>query len=208
MRVENVTLKKNNAELEEKNRGLKREIETMTIIIEEFTKESDGYKKMNEKLNERLKGQESQEDTNSEESNSDEDKLNPPIHRRIQPKRKAKNIVESEDESDSKDAKAEMKALMKTIPPNLELRVDEVFSSSINRKILNNLIPELLKSMKPHFNPTRKQLHEWLGALHRHQRGRYRKRETGKLDADNRRLHGNSRLNEVRFIFIILFYSY
>jgi hypothetical protein len=202
--VENENLKKENAELKEDNQALKEEnqeleeqMETMAFINEEFAKESRGYKKMSERL---MKKQESQKGS---EFNSDEERPNPPKPRRIQPSRKAKKKEDSEDESDSKDARAEMKALMKTIPPNLELRVDEVYSSATNRKILNNLVPELLKSMGPRFRPTRKQLHEWLGVLHRHQRGRYRKREMGKLDADNRRLHGNSRLNEVRLGFHI-----
>ena len=197
MRVEIEELRNRNAELEEENRKLEGEIETMTYINNEFAKESDEYKRLNERLTKRL--------DEAEELGSDEDRLNPPKRRRVQPDRRAKDKMASDDESDSKDARAKMKILMKTIPANLELRVDEVFSSSTNKRILNSLVPELIKSMSPRFHPTRKQLHEWLGALHRHQRGRYRKRETGKLDADNRRLHANSRLSEVRFFFKFLY---
>ena len=120
----------------------------------------------------------------------------------VQPVRetKGKGKAVAEYESDSKEARAEMKVLMKTIPQKFRLRVDEVFSSSENKKILNRLVPKLLNSMALRFYPSRKQLHEWLGALHRHQRGRYRKTQTGKLDADNRRLHANSWLSEVRII--------
>jgi DNA repair exonuclease SbcCD ATPase subunit len=193
LRAEIEELRNRNAELEEENRKLEGEIETMTYINNEFAKESEEYKRLNERLTKRL--------DEAEELGSDEDRPNPPKRRRVQPDRRAKDKMASDDESDSKDARAEMKILMKTIPANLELRVDEVFSSSTNKRILNSLVPELIKSMSPRFHPTRKQLHEWLGALHRHQRGRYRKRETGKLDADNRRLHANSRLSEVRFFF-------
>jgi hypothetical protein len=131
---------------------------------------------------------------------SAEDQLSP--RKRIQSVRetKGKGKAVAEYESDSKEARAEMKVLMKTIPQEFRLLIDEVFSSSENKKILNRLVPELLKSMAPRFYPSRKQLYEWLGALHRHQRGRYRKTQTGKLDADNRRLHANSRLSEVRII--------
>jgi hypothetical protein len=137
---------------------------------------------------------------NSEGYESAEDQLSP--RKRVQPVRetKGKGKAVAEYESDSKEARAEMKVLMKSIPQEFRLRVDEVYMSSENKKILNRLIPELLNSMAPRFNPSKKQLYDWLGALHRHQRGRYRKTQTGKLDADNRRLHANSRLNEVRII--------
>jgi hypothetical protein len=189
-------------ELKKKNKKLEEEVETMVYINEEFANESDKYKKLNERLTKKL------EDKSEEFDNSDEDEPSPPKRRRVQPSRTAKGKAASDSESDSKDARAEMKVLMKTIPPNLELRVDEVFSSSENKKILNKLVPELLKMMAPRFQPTRKQIHEWLGSLHRHQRGRYRKKETGKIEADNRRLHANSRLNEVRLfkLLYLLFY--
>ena len=136
----------------------------------------------------------------SEGYESAEDQLSP--RKRIQSVRetKGKGKAVAEYESDSKEARAEMRVLMKTIPQEFRLLVDEVFTSSENKKILNRLVPELLNSMAPRFYPSRKQLHEWLGTLHRHQRGRYRKTQTGKLDADNRRLHANSRLSEVRII--------
>lgn len=94
-----------------------------------------------------------------------------------------------------------MKALIKTINKRYTLRLDEVFTSKANTKILERLIPELLRLMEPRYTPTRKQLRDWLGALHRHQRGRYIQRKSGKLPADNRRIHENSRLNEVFFIY-------
>jgi hypothetical protein len=94
-----------------------------------------------------------------------------------------------------------MKALLKTLPEDLELKVDEVFTSKENKKITKKLVPELLDLLKPRYNPTQTEIHKWLAALHRHQRGRYLKKKTGKLDADNRRIHANSRLNEVCFGF-------
>jgi len=99
-----------------------------------------------------------------------------------------------------------MKVILKTIPEKYHLKIDEVFSSLKNKKILTKLVPELLNSMAPRYNPSRKQIHEWLGSLHRHQRGRYRMEQAGKIDADNRRLHANSRLSEViiiKFLYIL-----
>jgi CRISPR/Cas system-associated protein Cas10 (large subunit of type III CRISPR-Cas system) len=97
---------------------------------------------------------------------------------------------------------------MKTMPQKYQLKVDEIYTSSENKKILSRLIPELLDSLAPRFNPSRKQLNEWLGALHRHQRGRYRKTQTGKLDTDNRRLYANSRLSEVRTIRLLYIHCF
>ena len=53
-----------------------------------------------------------------------------------------------------------MKTLMKSISLNYELKVDEIFSSTKNKKIMNKLVPELLKLMVSRFNSIRKQLHE------------------------------------------------
>ena len=98
-----------------------------------------------------------------------------------------------------------MKVLLKTMPESSKLRVNEIFTSKANKKITKNLISELLKLMAPQFSPTQKQLWNWLGALHRHQRGRFLQKESGKLDADNRRIHINSRINEVFFFFFFFF---
>ena len=92
-----------------------------------------------------------------------------------------------------------MKVLLKTMPKDSKLRVDEIFTSKANRKIAKNLIPELLKLMEPRFSPTRKQLWSWLGALHRHQRGRFLQKKSERLDANNRRIH--SKVNEICFFF-------
>src|SRR5271170_8265771 len=99
-----------------------------------------------------------------------------------------------------------MKVLLKIMPEDSKLRVDEIFTSKANRKIAKNLIPELLKLMEPRFSPTRKQLWSWLGALHRHQRGRFLQKKSGRLDADNQRIHNNSRVNKVCFFFLFFFF--
>src|SRR5277367_795929 len=98
-----------------------------------------------------------------------------------------------------------MKVLLKTMPEDSKLRVDEIFTSKANRKIAKNLIPKLLKLMEPRFSPTWKQLWSWLGALHRHQRGRFLQKKSERLDTNNRRIHNNSRVNEVCFFFIFFF---
>jgi hypothetical protein len=139
--------------------------------------------------------------SDSENSESAEEQV-----RRIQTVRtKGKGKAVAENEPNPNEARAEMKVLMKTIPPNFQLKVEEVFSSPKNKEILGRLVPELLNSMTPRYKPSRKQMYEWLGALHCHQRGRYRKLQTGKLDADNQRLHANSRLSEVRTIELLYY---
>jgi len=90
-----------------------------------------------------------------------------------------------------------MKVLLKTIPKKYALKVDEVFMSKNNQAILRKLVPELLRLLAPVYTPTRKEVWDWLGALHRHQRGQYKKAEAGTLDEDNRRIHANNRMNEV-----------
>ena len=86
---------------------------------------------------------------------------------------------------------------MKSVPEELELKANKVFTSKENLKILEKLILELLRLMVPKYKPSQKQLQSWLMALHRHQRGRFLKKQSGKLEDDNRRIHANSRLSEV-----------
>ena len=68
LHAENIELRNRNAELEERNRMLEKEVETMNFINEEFAKESEDYRKMNERLMKKIGPQ----DTNSEGSNSGE----------------------------------------------------------------------------------------------------------------------------------------
>lgn len=90
-----------------------------------------------------------------------------------------------------------MKSILKTLRPELNLKANETFTSEANTEIRRKLVPELLKAMRPRYNPSYEQLKSWLQALHKHRRSRYMYRQKGKLDADNRRLHNNNRLNEV-----------
>jgi len=112
LRAEIEELRNRCAELEQRNQELEGDITIMNFINEGFARESEDYKKMNDKLTEKIGPHE----TSSDGSNSDEHKPNPPKRRRIQPSRKAKEKAVS-DESDSGEARAEMKALMKTISP-------------------------------------------------------------------------------------------
>ena len=54
-----------------------------------------------------------------------------------------------------------------------EFKIDETFTSETNDKICQKLIPQLLATMKPRYQPTYEQLNNWLKALHKHQRGCY-----------------------------------
>lgn len=93
-----------------------------------------------------------------------------------------------------------MKNLLKGQIPN-EYRLDysKTFSEQKNT-IFGKLIPELQRMMMGNFNPSVTQLSNWLRSVHKHRRNRLRKSELGKLDKDDRRLHRNSRLAEVRVI--------
>ena len=179
---------------------LEKEVETMNFINEEFAKESEDYRKMNERLTKKIGPQ----DTNSKGSNSGEGSK----RQRIQPSRKAKRKSVSGDEPELQEARAEMRVLMKTVPAKFQLKRNETFTSFTNKKILSNLVPELLRLMVPYFYPIWKQLHEWLSALHKYQRGRYQKMEMGKLEEDNHYLYSNSWVNEVRLFMLLylLFY--
>ena len=55
-----------------------------------------------------------------------------------------------------------MKSILKTLPPELNLKHDETFTSESNTEILRKIIPELLKAMKPRYNLSYKQLKDWL----------------------------------------------
>ena len=95
-----------------------------------------------------------------------------------------------------------MKAILKTLPQEFEFKIDETFTSETNNKIRRKLIPELLKAMVPRYRPTYDQLNYWLKFLHKHRRSRYNYLQKGNIDRDNRRLHGNNRLNEVSKLLI------
>jgi hypothetical protein len=84
------------------------------------------------------------------------------------------------------------------MPSELELKYDEKFSSEENSNIIRQLVPRLIEAMKPRYTPTYKQIKTWLSALHKHRRVRWLYKERGTLDRDNRRLHKNNRLAEVR----------
>lgn len=90
-----------------------------------------------------------------------------------------------------------MKSILKTLPPELNLKVEETFASEVNTEIRRRLVPELLKTMKPRYNPSYDQLKSWLQALHKHRRSRYMYKQKGKIDKDDRRLHCNGRHGEV-----------
>lgn len=84
-----------------------------------------------------------------------------------------------------------MKSILKTLPVENDIKYDETFTSDLNREILQKLIPELIKAMKPRYKPSYGLVKDWLQTLHRNRRSRYIYGKSGKLDKDNRRLHRN-----------------
>ena len=99
-----------------------------------------------------------------------------------------------------------MKSILKTLPRTLDLNYDETFMSQANVDIRRKLIPEIIKSLKPNFNPTHDQITKWLSSLHKLRRSRNNYKKRGKLDTDDRRLHANGRINDVwiTFFFFII----
>lgn len=91
-----------------------------------------------------------------------------------------------------------MKSILKTLGTEFELDYDEKFTGDSNTEILRVLIPRLIESMKPRFRPTHTQIRNWLAALHKHRRVRKQYKNRNTLDLDNRRIHRNNRLTEVR----------
>ena len=90
-----------------------------------------------------------------------------------------------------------MKSILKILLPELNLKLDEPFTSKANTEIRRQLVSELLKAMKPRYNPSYGQLKSWLQALHKHRRGRYIYRQKGKIDKDNWCLYCNSHHGEI-----------
>ena len=90
-----------------------------------------------------------------------------------------------------------MKAILKTLSSEHSLKPNETFTSETNTEIRQKLVPELIKALKPRYNPSYEQINTWLQALHKHRRSRYNYGQRGILKKDNRRLHNNNRLHEV-----------
>jgi hypothetical protein len=100
-----------------------------------------------------------------------------------------------------------MKAILKTLPKELDMKYNEKFRSEENARILEQLVPRLITSMRPRYKSSHKKVTKWLSSLHKHRRVRFLYKERGTLDKDNRRLHRNNRLNEVIFLLLLLLFS-
>ena len=90
-----------------------------------------------------------------------------------------------------------MKAILKTLSSEHSLKPNETFTSETNTEIRQKLVPELIKALKPKYNPSYEQINTWLQVLHKHRRSQYNYGQRGMLKKDNRRLHNNNRLHEV-----------
>ena len=105
-----------------------------------------------------------------------------------------------------------MKAILKTIKLINNIDYKETFNSEQNIRIRGTLIPELQKSMKPHFCPSVGQLTKWLNSLHKSRHMQSKLKSTGKIAEDNRRVYNNSRIQDVNikltniYIFFLLSY--
>ena len=99
-----------------------------------------------------------------------------------------------------------MKTILKTIDPKRDLDYDETFNSEKNLKIRRSLVVELRKGLVPKFRPSIDQLTTWLGCLHKSRRTQRRLKNNGKIGEDRRRIHANSRLQDVRNCNLIILF--
>ena len=90
-----------------------------------------------------------------------------------------------------------MKSILKTMPAELDMNYGDTFFSQTNVEIRRKLVPELMKAMIPNYQVSYNQLVQWLKSLHKSRRSQRIYLNKGTLDTDNRRIHANSRLNEV-----------
>jgi hypothetical protein len=90
-----------------------------------------------------------------------------------------------------------MKAILKGVRKNYNLDYEDTFNSSKNIEIRGRLIEELRKAMAPKFRPSVSQLTKWLSSIHKSRRSQKKLKSTGKITEDHRRIHSNSRLNDV-----------
>lgn len=85
------------------------------------------------------------------------------------------------------------------------LDYDETFNSVKNNKIRRKLVPELRKALAPNFCTTAEQVTKWLSCLHKSRRSQRKVKNTGKSVEGQRRVHSNSRLNDVSNNIILSF---
>lgn len=90
-----------------------------------------------------------------------------------------------------------MKAVLKTIKPIYHLNYEETFNGPENIKIRRELVPELIKSLRPTYKPSVQQITRWLSSLHKSRRSQAKLKKTGKISEDYRRVHANNRSNDV-----------
>ena len=90
-----------------------------------------------------------------------------------------------------------MKSILKNINLKLDLDYDQTFTSEKNMKIRRNLVKELQKDLAPRFHPSVGQLTSWLSCLHKSRWTQRKIRKDGKIGEDKRRVHANSRVQDV-----------
>ncbi|RGB25028.1 hypothetical protein C1646_772304 [Rhizophagus diaphanus] len=116
------------------------------------------------------------------------------------PESSLENISESSDKEkmDEVNARIEMKTILKGVNEENGLNYEETFNSTGNLKVRGRLIKELRENMVPKYHPSVNQLTKWLGSIHKSRRSQAKLRSTGKIEGDHRRVHCNSRLNDLK----------
>ncbi|CAB4412917.1 unnamed protein product [Rhizophagus irregularis] len=190
--IQTVDLREENAYLQERIDELNRQLDNANGELRDLRLDVGQLQSYNNILSQENDGLRHRHSSDLQDIEFEEDQ-------RPTKRRKGKNTVRDsgdEMEVDEEEARAEMKTILKTFPIELELIYDEKFSSESNDEILRQIIPQLIKAMKPRYTPRYRQVKSWLATLHKHRRVRLLYKQRSTLDKDNRRLHRNNRLNE------------
>ncbi|RGB30460.1 hypothetical protein C1646_793679 [Rhizophagus diaphanus] len=124
--------------------------ETLIVINEKFRKENnDLYKKL--EIYKHLRKPRIMEERKSTCKHAKSDKYESEYKERM-------SDIDADDSGmNEKAARMEMKSILKTIPRESDMKYDETFMSPANLEVQRKLVLELMKSLKPKFNPTHNQ---------------------------------------------------
>ena len=90
-----------------------------------------------------------------------------------------------------------MKVILKMIDSKWDLDYGETFNSKKKVKTRHSLILELRKAIALNFCSSVNQLSNWLKSLHKSQQSKNKIKQSGRIVANKRRVHNNSRIQDV-----------
>ncbi|RGB23912.1 hypothetical protein C1646_773821 [Rhizophagus diaphanus] len=187
LKVENGKLRADNMELQYRVDKLNKELEELKELNEMLIKINEEFRKENDTLYKRIdfyknlrmprSMKKSSKPKHKHQRNNDSEDSDDEIFD-MDVEMDERDEKDNKDEKDDKDART----ILKTMPAKFDLDYDQTFMSKINIDIRKKLIPELMNSLKPNFNPTYDQLTKWLMSLYKSRRSRNNYKKKGKLD--------------------------